>query len=341
VFLYFALTYLTAKALLGSCAIADRHVIKGLAIAYCILVIIGLLQSVTGTPIGLFATYFGADSAEGAYHQQVFRVSGTMTSPNVFANCLVLLMPAGLFATYSMLARSQAMLPLAILLAITFFLVVESGSRAGLVYFTVSLSGIYFFWLRSCSSIRNKWITFFAILPVVVAVILSVFGSLSYAPSIVARFFVSGDSGRFSQYSAALSLLQDPKVILTGVGAGQFFDSIFHESIPIQYKPWMDLRDIPSTVHNWMLQILSELGVFVFGAWVYFIVSIFRRSVYVFKRCNDIFILFFGFNFLALFVFPLQFDTSIGNPSIVSLVALSGSLVAHKAGKNSTQRNLY
>lgn len=330
IFIYFSAAYLITKSFLSKGVITITSIISALMVAFYIILIIGTLQAVTGTPIGLIANYFGSGSSEGAYHSDLFRVSATMTSPNVFANCLVFLLPAGLHSLTS-IKKSQSIILALLMFIVIVFLLFSSGSRAGLVYFVFSGLCIYMVWLRKDHAIKNRWLTGFVLLLIFSTVAYSIMTTNIFNNTVASRFFEATDSGRLSTYRAAFSILGDPKIILTGVGGGQFFNELYHKNVLFEYQGWKDPRDIYSTVHNWMLQILSELGIITFFVWILFIISVFRCAVYVFGRDNDILFFMLGINFVILFLVPLQVDTSISNPSVLTAIAVTGAVIVHRS----------
>lgn len=331
VFIYFAATFFTVKYLLNRKIIAISSIISGFSVVFFSMLFIGVLQALTGSPIGLIANYFGSSSSEGALYQGSFRVSGTLASPNVFANCLVFLMPAGVHYIFKHLKIREAYVIALCVIILSFLLVIGSGSRAGVLYLCISLLAGYAIWLRQCRTVKNRSITIVLLGIVFISSIFIVYSMRLDSPSLVVRVLETGDSGRLSTYRRALSIIQEPRTLLIGVGSGQFFEALYDRNMEIEYRSWMDPQDIPSTVHNWVLQVVSEMGIITFSAWLFFIVFVYRRAVYVFSQDRNIVFFLFGINFVSLFLVPLQFDTSVSNPSVLTIIALAGAMIIYRS----------
>jgi len=331
IYIYFAAVYFVTKTFIRTKIVSPIGTVSYLAISFYIILLIGLLQMTTGTPVGLVARYFGANAEEASLYAGAFRVSSTMTSPNVFALVISFLLPIAIWHLSRRRKKADLLLVTFGIFVSGLAVVISSGSRAGLMFFSFTSLSSFFFWLRSGKKFKNRWITVAILLlfSLLVASYIANFGS-DKNNTIYSRYsdgMNSGDTGRLSMYSGAIKLLSDPKILLLGAGAGQFFDEINNKGIQIDYKEWVDYRNFNSSVHNWMLQILTECGIFTFLAWLSFVGLTLKRAIWLKNSEGGAIFLILGINVFLTFAVPLQFDTSISNPTVLTLLATCGALV--------------
>ncbi|KEO57111.1 O-antigen ligase family protein [Thioclava indica] len=331
VFLYFGVIYFATKYLLRIGLLTAVCLLRYLGIVFFILVSIGLLQVATRSPIGLVSLYVGSSDQIVASYDGAFRVSGTLVSPNVFGNILALLFPVGFWVLRRQFGRKNMVAISVLLVAVVATDILYSGSRAAFLFLSVSFASTYIVWLRVDRSVKNKWLSALVLVLTLLAVSTLVLMPSEGANTILDRLTMTTGSGRISMYYGALNLLQNPKILIVGSGAGQFFREVAHVGIHIDYKNWVNYNDLHSSVHNWMLQSVTENGIIYFFAWIFFLVILFRRALYL-KRVNDDWFTFIiGLNLMLLYLLPLQFDTSMNNPSILTIVAVCAALISHRA----------
>lgn len=212
--LYFALR-LSVPTLLGLQALGNAF--TGLGV---LLLLIGLLQMITGEPIGVVANYFGETLHEAPWS----RVSGTTPNSNLYASWLIIY--AG-FPYVSTLARGQVVRSF-VIWTLTLVVLLSTQSRGGVGGFL--LLSIVALWLNRQQTLRPTFVLsgMIAATAFVLLVAISVLtrSSIPLASGVRTLYERQEQAGDFSREglrrglaAVGVQLLQDPKVALVGSGS--------------------------------------------------------------------------------------------------------------------------
>lgn len=227
-----------------------------------IIVLIGIVQLVTDSDFGLIANYFGESEQESYIANlnsgEVKRISGTISKPIIYGLWIYLF--GGLLFAALMLNRKYFLS--AVVFCSLLVAVISTLSRGAVSTLVV---GMFITFFIVFSRIKNAikypaliLIISVASLPTLLFFQDSIIGSLSERTRQVE------DLSRINMAVNSINILQNPKVLLFGVGPGNFHpytSSIGQPSTPEVFGDWSKSR---SGVHNSFLRLISEYGLFVF-----------------------------------------------------------------------------
>ena len=211
---YFVLR-LSVPTLLGLQALGNAF--SGLG---ALLLLIGLLQMITGEPIGVVANYFGEVQHEAPWS----RVSGTTPNSNLYASWLIIY--AG-FPYVSTLARGQVVRSF-VIWTLTLVVLLSTQSRGGVGGFL--LLSLVALWLNRQQALRPTFVlsSMIAATAFLLLVTISVLtrSSIPLASGVRTLFERQEQAGDFSKEglrrglaAVGVQLLQDPKIALVGSGS--------------------------------------------------------------------------------------------------------------------------
>ncbi len=218
--------YFATRLLVGS-VLSDRTLKFQFAVVFGLLSVTGLLQLITGQPIGLIGNLFGQDLDQFTSVSRSLgsrnRVSGTTPNSNVFAMWIVMF--GGVFLS-TWVARGKAVL-FYIGAGLMTLIIMMSLSRGGVLGFAVFLGALL--WINRQHVMNPK----FVLLGLLAVVVLTGFLLVSYAVTsrliigegtrlLIARQAQNRDleegGERRELIEAGMRMLRDPRTLAVGIG---------------------------------------------------------------------------------------------------------------------------
>lgn len=280
--------YFVIRRLSGR-VITERMLIRQFSALAFLLVGLGLIQMVTGKPIGLVANYFGYDVAQEGWspvagYGAKFRISGPTPNSNVFAMWVILYGGLGLAAA---LARGRFVLFSLAALGIPFVLL-GTLSRGGVAGFAAFFA-VLIWKRRDLLLLPRVGLPVAASLGAGVLLLVAVGATgarsslaNSYQVFFARQAIASGSNVRSQLIEAGVELLKDPKVLLVGCGADNMVASLVSRTrstaalaLEGAISSGFDLR---TGVHNVWMRTAVENGIFAALALVWVFVGFVRRA---------------------------------------------------------------
>ncbi|GAB6194397.1 O-antigen ligase family protein [Desulfocastanea catecholica] len=307
--------YLTIKYSFKLSLLDRMDLVKWAFIIFPFLTVIAIMQIVTDSSVGVIANYFGSNSQEGTSGglYRAVRVSGTFGSANVFA--LVYIIYGTILNSFCLFSNHSRIKSSLLITIIMFSVVFFTLSRGGLATLIIMQICTYLYWFLNFKQRSKRYRASFILSSTVVLLLLLV-GYSFVEKSVLSgseRFITIDDyssTSKVEMAAAALQLLQEPSVLLFGVGTNQFFPGLSHYGIRIKYKSWLSPYELNSTIHNWPLQIASENGILVLILYVYSLFKTFGRAFTIKRVSQNWFPRILAIILLSLFIAGLQVDTS-------------------------------
>ncbi len=280
VLLYFSIRMVSERGLVK---ISD--LLSFIKIVTAIIVTTGIVQILTNTEFGLIANFFGESDQESYVANlnagEVKRVSGTIGKPIIYG-LWVYLFGGLLFATF--MVKGKYFLS-GVVFCFLLIAVISTLSRGAVATFVV---GMFITLVIVFSRIKNavKYPALITVMSVLSLPTLLYFQD-SIIGSLTERTRQVEDLSRINMALNSINILEKPKVLLFGVGPGNFHPytlSIGQPSTPEVFGDWSKSR---SGVHNSFLRIISEYGLFAFIFILTIAYKFFRMAREVLKRSID------------------------------------------------------
>ncbi len=258
--------YFTCRLTVGS-LITEGTLAAQFALIGAFLLGLGLIQTITGLPIGLVAHYFGSDRGDFFWH----RVSGPPPNSHMFAMWISIF---GGFLLAWALARGRTILFFGILI-LSFFVLIATQSRGGVLGF--AMVSMVILWANRSRALSSGFVLGIASLSILVFGLAVASLATSWESpfadgaralldrqSRVVDFSEGGE--RRALMETGLDLLAQPKVFMVGCGAHGMIDAAIESGARIAA---VHLDRVSNTggnlrtgVHNVWVSTAVEYGVF-------------------------------------------------------------------------------
>lgn len=324
-YLFGGITFVTALLVFRFFAVSSSIIVKFAFIFFVIQTCIAAVQSLGHPAFGIISMYLGPGEEVISSRGDVVRISGTFGNPNVFAQIYSLM--AVIVVNHFFFSRRASQRFLGVLvIMLTGYIIVLTSSRSGILFFSLLTSGIIIGIFKEQLGSWKKTVGVLAI-PAFLTL-----GMLLVALQFKV-FFIPAESslfqtgGRLETYLGAMALLSDPRILIHGVGGGQFFEAAAERGIYFQYKNWVPPELINSSVHNLPLQLITEFGAIAAGAYALAVIGFIRMGFNMDwpdgARDKSNFVM----PLLLIFLVPFQFGTTASSPWLISFFSVYFALI--------------
>lgn len=258
-------------------------------IAAIVLLVIGMIQIITGTSFGLIGNYFGAGLDQGSSanvkgFDSRARVSGTTSNPIIFAMWVTMFT---LFVISDLNAKKRHILFVcfSILSAIV---VLSTLSRGAIAAFVLSLLILLYLNRQEFAKVIVVSMLFITlIVPLAYLGILkhNIGGAVTMLQARVENnALLEEDSDRFKLIEMGFSLLSEPKVFLVGTGPGNTLYAYNKYITGAKVMNYGNIKYGRSGIHNIWMKMFVEYGVISVVIFVFIWIDVFRRTIKLWKN---------------------------------------------------------
>lgn len=241
-----------------------------------VLILIGLVQLLTGSAFGLVSNYVGGGERQGSAFEGTRRLSGTTPEANVYGQWVALFSTA-LNASIMFRSRHMVLIKLALVLAVEITLIGATLSRGNLIFFILLNLTLVVIWIRH-SPPQSAILKLLGVLLGTAAFGLWAFVAAAGGGTLgqIASRFAAQDAVRVLQIMHGIELLQHPKILVAGSGFGSFYPALEAHGIAISPIERWHFADATTGIHNAFLLVATEAGTIVAGIFIWFSLSTVR-----------------------------------------------------------------
>ena len=223
---------------------------------------VGLLQLVTGTPIGLVNNYFGTNldqssSATVQGHGTNVRISGTTSNPIVYGLWL------NLYCVFAMIyaLSHRHKIWFAVLALLVPVSLLGTLTRGAIVAYVASILALMLFTFQKSGKVVVGAIVLLIVLSPVYVMLNDTVDIRRQVQVLTARFQLENNE-RWELNRIGVELLSDPNILLFGTGSGNF-SAVTRDQAGLRSRLSARMQNTRTGIHNVWLKMIVENGVFV------------------------------------------------------------------------------